>query len=406
MVDILTKILSISIFLLLILIIVKIICFSIIIFSYKKECKHIGVNNSNATPYNIDIIIAAYNEEKVIIDTVDNLLKIDYKNFAICIVNDGSTDNTLSLIEKKFNNHCKVKILSKKNEGKAEALNYAISHTTSEIVVFLDADTHVKPNILKVITRRFENLNVSALAGHLQVRADSNLLTFSQNIEYLSNLNFEREVFDKINTLTTIPGAICAYRRKELINIGKFNGDTLTEDCDLTMKFLKQGLKIKNEKKFIGYTEAPNSIRMFIRQRIRWNYGLLQNLINHGKHLTINKLSNRYKLWLTFSYFWIFKILYTLIFAFADCLFLITLIFGFKSVHYYYLFVFILETIITIFVLKKERTIENPKIYVFPLYKVIYRQLRSFSLIVALYKIVTREKLIWKKIQRYNTNTI
>ena len=145
----------------------------------------------------IDIIISAYNEEEVIIDTVLNLLKIDYDKFTVIIVNDGSTDRTEELLRQAFPNNSKIKILSKKNKGKADALNYALSHSLAGIIVFIDADTHVRPNLLKIVSTCFKHQKVVAMSGYLKVRNLCNMLTFSQNIEYIATYNLERETFEK-----------------------------------------------------------------------------------------------------------------------------------------------------------------------------------------------------------------
>ena len=192
----LTSLFLIVTLLLFILTFIKIIGYTIIQVSSRNNTK--ATASKNTTSKEIDIILAAFNEEKIILDTINNLLEIDYDSFTLYIVNDGSTDATLQLLESNFKGNEKVKVISKVNEGKAKALNHALSHSNAEIVVFVDADTHVKPDILSIVNSYFCNERIAAISGHLKVRNTSNLLTFSQNVEYLTTLNLEREFLEKI----------------------------------------------------------------------------------------------------------------------------------------------------------------------------------------------------------------
>lgn len=383
------------------LLLIKIIGFSTIQFSNKNDFGKIFLNTGKVK--RIDIILSAYNEEKVIVGTIENLLKIDYEDFMIFIIDDGSIDNTLQLLKDNFNKHEKVKIHSKKNEGKAEALNYALLHSYAEIVVFVDADTHVSSNILRVVNLSFEDEKITALAGHLKVRNTVNMLTISQNIEYLATLNLEREFLEKIDSLTTIPGAICAYRKKQLMGIGSFKGEMVTEDCDVTFKFLRLGLKIKNVKNLIGYTEAPESLNMLMRQRIRWDYGLIQNLVKHREYITKDQNFNSIKLWLVFCYSWLYKILYKILLPLTDYAFLVSIFEGFKIEHAFYISFLIFESLFFLLILVRERYSFKAKTLIFLLYRIVYRQFMFCSLIMAVYRFLMGKKNVWKKINRYTT---
>lgn len=370
---------------------IKILCFILItIFSKKKRKEHLNIH----TQTNIDIIIAAYNEEKVIIQTINNLLEIDYPYFNIIVVNDGSTDNTLEVLKLHYNLHANVKIVSQSKMGKSHAANYGLTFSTSEIVAFIDADTQVPSNILQIISNCFFDKEVCAMAGYLKVQNLENMLTIGQNIEYATVMNLEREMFSKINTLTTIPGAICAFRKLKLLEIGGFRNETITEDCDITFKILKTNYRIVNERKAIAYTLAPTTLRMFIRQRIRWYYGIIQNILKHAN--IKNEINNR--ILLVVIYYWIYRIGYTLLFPIADYLFFILLIN--KQITYNYLFFLLFETLVFTVILIKEVEKINWKTILFIFYRVIFRHLKFFALLLSIYKFITKDKLRWKKITR------
>lgn len=363
----------------------------IILFQNKRRGREYVDNNIKSK---IDIIIAAYNEESVIAQTINNLLEIDYDNFKIIVVNDGSTDRTLEILKIHYGSHPKVKIVSQNNKGKSQAINYGLTFSTAEIITFIDADTQVLPNVLQIISKCFANNEICAVSGYLKVQNLENMLTIGQNIEYATTQNLEREIFSKIDTLTTIPGAICAFRRINLLKLGSFRDETIAEDCDITFKFLKANYLIINEKKAIAYTLAPNSLRMFIRQRIRWDYGLIQNLL---KHIDIKK-ETRIKSWLVIFYNWIYRIGYTLIFPIADYLFLLLLIIG--EVNYYYLYFLVIETLIFLITLIKKIDNINLKTFFFLFYRVLFRHFKFFALLLCIQKYIKKEKLQWKKIKR------
>ncbi len=347
--------------------------------------------------------MAAYNEEKVIIGTVQNLLAIEYDNFNIYVINDGSTDKTLDLLLHNFQSNKRVKIISKINEGKASALNKGLKYSNAEFVVFIDAETRVKPDILQKIINYYKNEEIAAISGHLRVRNVVNNLTSCQNMEYLTLLNYERELLERVNVFTTIPGAICSFRRKELIDVGCFKCEMVTEDCDVTIKFLKAGLKIKNAKNIVGHTEAPESMSMFIRQRVRWDFGLIQNLLKHGSDIFEHKNRSIQQIWFIIAYSWLYKIIYKVLIALSDVIFLATLIFGYTKVHTFYIIFLVLESILFLYVLLRENSRINTKSLLLIFYRIYYRQLLFVALINAIMKISLGQKDIWKKITRYTT---
>lgn len=373
------------------LIILKILGFFLIrLFQTKNRKGNLVVNSKDK----IDILVTAYNEEKVIVRTINNLLSIDYPDFGIIVINDGSSDNTLELLNMHFNNHPKIKILSQENKGKSLAANHGLMFSSAEIVTFIDADTHVSPNLLQTISNCFADKEISAMSGYLKVQNLRNMLTIGQNIEYATTMNLEREMFDKIDTFTIIPGAVCAFRKKNLLEIGGFKDETITEDCDVTFKLLKGNFRIINEKKAVAYTEAPDSLRMFIRQRIRWDYGLIQNLLKH----TISKSEINNKVRLVILYFWTYRIAYTILFAIADYLLLILLMAG-KQTHYYLYFLAI-ETALFLILYIREMDSVKPKTIFFLVYRILFRHLKFLALTLCIRKFIIREKLVWKKIKR------
>ena len=237
------------------------------------------------TGLKVSVIVPAYNEEVNAVKTVNSLLQQDYKDLDIVFVDDGSKDATFETVRKAFENHPKVKVTTKSNGGKASALNFGISQTDSEFVVCIDADTQLKADAISRLMDTFylqgKPQEVGAVAGNVKVGNEVNMITKWQSIEYITSQNFDRRAFSLLNCITVVPGALGAFRRKAILEAGGFTTDTLAEDCDLTMRLHKAGYIIENCNDAMSYTEAPETLSQFLKQRFRWSFGILQSFWKH-----------------------------------------------------------------------------------------------------------------------------
>jgi cellulose synthase/poly-beta-1,6-N-acetylglucosamine synthase-like glycosyltransferase len=246
----------------------------------------------------VSIIIPAYNEEKVIKQTIEATLETKYPKKEIILVNDGSSDNTLS-IALKYND--KIKVLHKENGGKSTALNYGLLYATGDIVVIVDADTIVGRHTITEIVKSFQaRENVAAIAGNCKVRNRENWITKCQALEYIMGINLVRRAFDTYGSVTIIPGAVGAFKKASLDRAGPYGKDTIVEDFDQTLKILKSGVTTQGSSKAVGYTEAPNTLRDFAAQRKRWYRGNIQVVTRHSNALFNSRFGHLHKL--TFPY--------------------------------------------------------------------------------------------------------
>jgi cellulose synthase/poly-beta-1,6-N-acetylglucosamine synthase-like glycosyltransferase/peptidoglycan/xylan/chitin deacetylase (PgdA/CDA1 family)/spore germination protein YaaH len=249
---------------------------AIITFLAIKQKKKDGKFLINKLQYPVSILVPAYNEQITSVKTVESLLKLDYPDFEILFVDDGSTDKTLEIITQAFQDNPRVKIFSKPNGGKASALNYGIKQSQNNYLICIDADTQLDIHAIQRLMEYFTDDNIGAIAGTVSVGNEVNLLTKWQSIEYITSQNLDRRAFDLLNSITVIPGAIGAFKKTALQKAGGFTSDTLAEDCDLTMRILKAGYVIRNCASAVAYTEAPETLNMFLKQRFRWSYGVIQ----------------------------------------------------------------------------------------------------------------------------------
>ncbi|HQW84862.1 MAG TPA: glycosyltransferase, partial [Ferruginibacter sp.] len=229
----------------------------------------------------VSIIVPAYNEEVNVCRTITSLLNQDYENLQVIFVDDGSSDETYKKVKQEFDVVKNVQVYSKQNGGKASALNYGINIANSDFVVCIDADTQLKKDAVTELMKKFTSDNIAAVAGNVKVGNEVNLITRWQSIEYITSQNFDRRAFELLNCITVIPGAIGVFRKEAIINAGYFTTDTLAEDCDLTMRLHRCGYKIANCNNAISYTEAPETMKQFLKQRFRWSFGVMQSFWKH-----------------------------------------------------------------------------------------------------------------------------
>ncbi len=246
----------------------------------RKEKKSLIALPFTSSPL-VSIIVPAFNEEVNATRTVQSLLQQDYTNMQVIFVDDGSKDNTFNIVQAAFDGNAKVKVFTKPNGGKASALNLGIEKSEGEFVVCIDADTQLKTDAVSQLLKKFNNENVGAVAGNVKVGNEVNMITHWQSIEYITSQNFDRRAFAYLNCITVIPGAIGAFKKEALIKAGGFTIDTLAEDCDLTMRLHRNGYSINNCAEAISYTEAPETMRQFLKQRFRWSFGVMQCFWKH-----------------------------------------------------------------------------------------------------------------------------
>lgn len=226
----------------------------------------------------ITIIVPAFNEAKTITNCIKSLKNLDYPNFEIIVVDDGSNDATYEVA-----NQCKgVKVFQQKNQGKPIALNNGISHSSGEIILTVDADTELDRDALKPIANRFAcNNKLGAVAGNVKVKQEPTLLNTIQSAEYATGINLVRKGQSVLGTVMVVPGPVAALKKEAIEHVGFFSDDTFAEDFDITVKILKKGYEIEYEEASLAYTDTPKSTEDLIKQRRRWYRGMLQVLDKH-----------------------------------------------------------------------------------------------------------------------------
>lgn len=289
----------------------------------------------------VSIIVPVYNEGKVLAESIYSLLKLDYSNYEIIIVNDGSTDDTFDVgkelvgYQRGKYKDIKVSMINKPNGGKAKALNAGISYSNSDLVLCMDGDSTLSEETLKVAVRHFADPAIGAVAGNVKVMNRKKLFTDLQALEYIEGLNMARAAQSFTRSVNIIPGPIGIFRKKAIEDAGYYSSDTFAEDADLTLKVLASGWKIYYEPLAISYTEAPVKLQQLLKQRYRWTRGILQAIRKHKK-LLVNPSINfgvTVVLWMMFYEAFIWPIMD----IFANLFFIfVALIYGFSSLIFFW----------------------------------------------------------------------
>ncbi|HWC63697.1 MAG TPA: polysaccharide deacetylase family protein [Rhizomicrobium sp.] len=264
----------------------------------------------------VTVLIPAFNEEKVIVTTIERILASDYRDLEVLVIDDGSKDHTAYIARAHFMRDSRVSVISIPNGGKANALNMGLARARGEVVVALDADTQFNPDTISRLVRWFDDPWVGAVAGNAKVGNRVNMITRWQALEYIVAQNLERRALSALDTLTVVPGAVGAWRRDVLAALGGFPADTLAEDQDLTLAIQVAGYRALFDASAIAWTEAPATVRGLSKQRFRWAYGTLQCLWKY-RRIIFNPKFPQLGL-VALPQVWLFQILLTTLAPLAD----------------------------------------------------------------------------------------
>ncbi|HKL12428.1 MAG TPA: glycosyltransferase family 2 protein [Halanaerobiales bacterium] len=290
----------------------------------------------------LSIIVPAYNEEKTIVDNLKSILELQYPEYEVVVVNDGSNDQTLQQLFENFNlkafttnykaeiktepikciykstSHPNLIVIDKENGGKADSLNAGINMSSFPLVCNIDADSLIDSEALLKIVEPFVNdWKVVAAGGTIrvankckvnegqvkEVNLSKNFLVRMQVVEYLRAFLFGRVGWASINSLLIISGAFGVFKKKHLIRAGGYNPNTVGEDMELVLRLNRKMKEFRRNHKIVFlpdpvcWTQVPKTIASLSNQRKRWQRGLGESLFyNIGlffnyKHGTIGLIA-------------------------------------------------------------------------------------------------------------------
>lgn len=376
--------------------------FLIILSARQHRRRYLKGFNSELQPL-VSVVIAAYNEEKVICKTISSVLESDYPRFEVIIVDDGSTDGTAAVVNDAFGHDARVRLVRKENGGKASALNVGFREASGEVVVAIDADTLIASDAISLLVRHFSDECVGAVSGNVRVGNVHNTITLWQHVEYVTGFNLERRAFDAINCITVVPGAIGAWRRDAVAGVGYFRDVTLAEDTDLTLTLLRKGYRIIYEDGARAYTESPADVKSLLVQRYRWSYGTLQCLWKHRGALFDR--SQPALGFIALPNMWLFQYVFQSLSPLTDIFFVLGLLGSNpgKTLIFYLAFLGV-DYAASLFAFWLERENPRPLLWLF-LQRIIYRQLMTYVVLKSLVSALKGTAVGWNKLRRLGNVT-
>ena len=229
----------------------------------------------------ITILVPCYNEAENAEETVSTAAAVDYPEFEIIAVNDGSRDNTAEVLNGLAGRIPGLRVVHlAQNQGKATAMNTGALLAKHEILVCIDGDALLDPQALRWIARAFRRGNVGGLAGNPRIRNRPSLLGRLQVGEFSSIIGLIRRAQTMYGRLFTVSGVICAFRKRGLEDAGWWSPRTITDDIDVTWRIQVAGWRVIYEPNAVVWILMPETLRGLWNQRLRWAEGGAQMMVD------------------------------------------------------------------------------------------------------------------------------
>lgn len=249
----------------------------------------------------VSILIAAYNESASIVDTITSIHLQNYPGrLEVIVINDGSRDDTALLVAKQLETYPWLKLIDlKQNGGKAEALNRGLALATADLVLTVDADSYLFRGALQNITERYlqDPPNTKAVCGTVLVRNSRlNWITRAQEWDYFHGISAIKRAQSLFQGTLVAQGAFSLYDRQVLRELGGWS-DCVGEDIVLTWAILRAGHRVGHSEQACVFTNAPDTLIQFVRQRLRWSRGMVEGFKRYPDILRQARLSTFFIYW-------------------------------------------------------------------------------------------------------------
>ncbi|MCE5286605.1 MAG: poly-beta-1,6 N-acetyl-D-glucosamine synthase [Pelosinus sp.] len=223
----------------------------------------------------VSVLIPAHNEQDAIQSTVESIMQVNYPNFEVIVIDDGSKDDTPLILEQLAEKYNILRVLIlEKNMGKPSALRFGTLASRGEIMITIDADAYVEPEAITWMVSHFvSGPRVGAVTGNPRVRNRTSLLAKVQVGEYSSIIGMIKRTQRLLGKVLTVSGVIVAFRKEALYDVGLWDIDMITDDINITWKLEKRFWDIRYEPKAMCWILVPESLKGLWRQRLRWSQG-------------------------------------------------------------------------------------------------------------------------------------
>ena len=251
----------------------------------------------------VTVLMAAYNEVDSIEATLMSLIRQEYpEKIKIIVISDGSIDGTVDKVRSIIANNSNVELIYlQRNGGKAAALNHGLNYATTDVVITIDADGYVLKDGIRNLVGRYlsDPTNTKAVAGEILIRnSRENWITKAQEWDYFLGIASVKRIQSLFQGTLVAQGAFSLYDRKTLLELGGWP-EMVGEDIVLTWKMLSRGYRVGHAENAIVFTDCPNTLKKFVRQRRRWSRGLIEAFKENPLLLFKPRLTTLYIWWNT-----------------------------------------------------------------------------------------------------------
>jgi cellulose synthase/poly-beta-1,6-N-acetylglucosamine synthase-like glycosyltransferase len=264
----------------------------------------------------------------------------------------------------------------------------------------VDGDTVFEPEALWQLVQPLADPTVGAVSGNTKVGNRGGLLGRWQHIEYVTGFNLDRRMYEVLQCTPTVPGAIGAFRRDALVEVGGVSGETLAEDTDLTLAIGRTGRRVVYAENARAWTEAPSSFGDLWRQRYRWSYGTMQAVWKHKGALITRDPRGRRIGRLALPYMILFQILLPILAPLIDVFALYGLLFtNPMPVLAFWLGFNALQLLLAGVAFRMDRESFRP-LWALPLQQFVYRQLMYVVIIESTISALVGARARWRHLTR------
>lgn len=429
-------------------------------FRYRQWSNKYICNMVQSSPFvpGISVVAPAYNEEKTIVDNVRSLLKMDYPNFDVCIVNDGSKDRTLELLIETFEMvevpfeyvehvhsapfkrlfksinpaYARLMVVDKVNGGtKADAVNAGLNVISNPYFINTDVDCILsKDAMYQCIFPVIQDSHIIAVSGTMSMsngasmsngeivdlRPSSRPIPLFQDLEYKRSFLVGKMGWSRINAMNNVSGGYGLFSTEVVVNAGGYSSTSFAEDMDMLTRMIAYCCDFNRPYRVVQiphnccWTEGPSNIKMLYRQRTRWGRGLIQLMWEHRRSL-FNRKYKRLGL-ISMPYTFLFEFLapiietvglgMTVYLAFTGGISWFSFFVTFLAI---YVFSYMLSTFVVFYdyILGSSYTsrISYLKLLLAAAFEpIIYHPLIVISSLVGYYRYITRQKAVWVSMER------
>lgn len=429
-------------------------------FRYRQWSNKYICNMVQSSPFvpGISVVAPAYNEEKTIVDNVRSLLKMDYPNFDVCIVNDGSKDRTLELLIETFEMvevpfeyvehvhsapfkrlfksinpaYARLMVVDKVNCGtKADAVNAGLNVISNPYFINTDVDCILsKDAMYQCIFPVIQDRHIIAVSGTMSMsngasmsngeivdlRPSSRPIPLFQDLEYKRSFLVGKMGWSRINAMNNVSGGYGLFSTEVVVNAGGYSSTSFAEDMDMLTRMIAYCCDFNRPYRVVQiphnccWTEGPSNIKMLYRQRTRWGRGLIQLMWEH-RRLLFNRKYKRLGL-ISMPYTFLFEFLapiietvglgMTVYLAFTGGISWFSFFVTFLAI---YVFSYMLSTFVVFYdyILGSSYTsrISYLKLLLAAAFEpIIYHPLIVISSLVGYYRYITRQKAVWVSMER------